>query len=117
MFGQLALCLPGTEPCACSFFFISDLQLLDIPSVALRHLPALRGGPHFQIVSTGINNFWQLALYVPGMKDELTRPLRGHPFSTRKGGALFHALLFPHMRFECVVQFVLPPHSLGALFE
>ena len=31
--------------------------------------------------------FWQLASLVPCMIDELTRPLRGHPFSTRKGGA------------------------------
>ena len=30
--------------------------------------------------------FWQLASLVPCTKDELTRPLRGHPFSTRKGG-------------------------------
>ena len=38
------------------------------------------------------------------MKDELTRPLRGHPFSTRKGGDRYHALLFPRMWLEGVVQ-------------
>ena len=36
--------------------------------------------------------------------DEPTRPLRGHPSSTRKGGALQHAYHFPHFRHGCVVQ-------------
>ena len=36
--------------------------------------------------------------------DEPTRPLRGHPSSTRKGGALQHAYRFPHFRHGCVVQ-------------
>ena len=48
--------------------------------------------------------FRQLASYVPCEKDELTRPLRGHPFSTRKGGALQHAFRFPYMRLAWVVQ-------------
>ena len=34
--------------------------------------------------------------------DEPTRPLRGHPSSTRKGGALQHAYRFPHFRHGCV---------------
>ena len=36
--------------------------------------------------------------------DEPTRPLRGHPSSTRKGGDLQHAYRFPHFRHGCVVQ-------------
>ena len=36
--------------------------------------------------------------------DEPTRPLRGHPSSTRKGGALQHAYLFPYFRHGYVVQ-------------
>ena len=36
--------------------------------------------------------------------DEPTRPLRGHPSSTRKGGALQHAYRFPHFRHGWTVQ-------------
>ena len=56
------------------------------------------------IVSFGVNTFRQSASYVPCEKDELTRPLRGHPFSTRKGGARQHALRFPQMCLASVVQ-------------
>ena len=48
--------------------------------------------------------FWQSASWVPCMVDELIRPLRGHPFSTRKGGARLSAFLFLHMCLEGVVQ-------------
>ena len=37
------------------------------------------------------------------MIDELTRPLRGHPFSTRKGGARLSVFRFPHV---CLVRIV-----------
>ena len=47
--------------------------------------------------------FWQLASLVPCMIDELTRPLRGHPFSTQKGGARLSFFLFPHV---CLVRIV-----------
>ena len=48
--------------------------------------------------------FCRLASYVPCAVDEPTRPLRGRPSSTRKGGALYHAFLFPHMFLKGVVQ-------------
>ena len=48
--------------------------------------------------------FCRLASYVPCAVDEPTRPLRGHPSSTRKGGALYHAFLFPHIFLKGVVQ-------------
>ena len=40
--------------------------------------------------------------------DEPTRPLRGHPSSTRKGGALQHAYRFPHFRHGCVCRKIFP---------
>ena len=65
--------------------------------------PSYRGGPD---AGQGLllSLFCRLALCVPCEIDELTRPLRGHPFSTRKGGARYHALLFPRMWLEGVVQ-------------
>ena len=64
--------------------------------------------------------FCRLASHVPCAVDEPTRPLRGHPSSTRKGGALYHAFLFPHMFLKGVVQDfstspVYSPHIYSAL--
>ena len=52
------------NPVLVPFLLIFDLYLLDIPSGALRHLPALRGGPLLPLESIVLSTFRQLVPHV-----------------------------------------------------
>ena len=67
-----------------------------------RTIPSRRNEGNKKVPFPGTSVYCcQLSIF---MKDELTRPLRVHPFSTRKGGDLFSDYLFPHMCLERIVQ-------------
>ena len=83
----------------------------------IRGAPRTSGSSFFPISSSGTSMVWQLVSYVPCDKDEPTRPLRGHPSSTRKGGALYHVFLFPHLCLAGIVRafyFTRPLTPLGS---